>query len=216
MIVPAGVAPSFLIPSVQPGSLVDTTTGTRSFTAPHFNTLIVEIWGPGGGAGGCGPSVGLDGIDGTDSTFLGLTAGGGKKGTGAVTISPIGAAGVGGTASGGDINTNGNAGVITAGVSSVGKGAPNGGADVTNTPNHNGIAGTSPGGGAAGGAWSGAGTPIGGPGGSGAYVKKTYTPSILPPGTVVSYTLGTPGIGGGGDAWGGGMGGAPKISISWS
>lgn len=95
--------------NVSPGSQNYTTPGTYTFTVPSYNTLIVQAWGGGGGAG-------HQTISGGQSSWNGsVLANGGNAGN---TNN-----GTGGTASGGDIN-------LTGGDRSghIGGSSPNGGA----------------------------------------------------------------------------------------
>lgn len=92
-----------------------TATGSGSYLVPLYNTLKIEEWGAGGGGDGYS-TVGTAGGD-TVLASLGLTAGGGQSPvlngpvtdpTGSSFFNPIG--GAGGTATGGDTNTPGQAG----------------------------------------------------------------------------------------------------------
>lgn len=193
--------------------------GTHAYTVPSsFATITVKVWGAGGGGGyyfGTSSTAG-----GTSSvTSLGLSAGGGGPGqhhTGDGT-----GAGVGGTASGGTVNTNGNSG--TAGtvdvISGSGGSAPNGGGGggpgVVSGQGQN---GATPGGGGGGGAIYAPDdeTPAGG--GSGGYTEKTFTPATLPTGTTINDIV----VGAGGEPGyyphpsQGGFGGSGQVSITCS
>ncbi|MDO8931441.1 MAG: hypothetical protein Q7U97_03525 [Rhodocyclaceae bacterium] len=215
-----GGSSSLLLAGVTPGTVTYDIAGSNNFTVPDFNTLVVEMWGPGGGSGGAGPSVGNNGTDGTATTFNGLSAGGGLHGNGQAGTGQ-GASGNGGTASGGDINTNGIAGTTTS-TTSTGHGAPvDGGGDVTSDHTagpggQGGKPGTTPGGGASGAAWNGASFPVAGASGTGAYVKKTYVTGQLNVGSIIAAIVGTQGVGGYGNALSGNTGGPGKIVITWS
>jgi hypothetical protein len=182
----------------------------------------VELWGPGGTSGSVQLSNPADPDDGTDTTFVGsgistLTAGAGKPSPSVQRtnpFSPFGAAGVGGTASGGDTNTNGNTGGNNGNGGETrrfcgrGAAAPNGGAQVdplyVAPPTaaivvKHGVEGNSPGGGARGcGSSATTGSAanyhgFSGGGGSGAYVKQTFDFSTpLVEGVPYTVTLGHP------------------------
>ncbi len=192
-----------------------TTAATHSFTVPTYSSnIVVTMWGGGGGGGGGGSTFGNNASSGTASTFLALSAGGGAGGTGAWTANPTGSSGAGGTASGGDINTNGNS-IATSNGATTGAGAPNGGGNTTTaTGNAEHYNGTVPGGGATGGRWAGSGNPTGGAGGSGAYVQKTYAVGALTPGAVITVTVGGGGAGGASDADQGATGAAGRVTVA--
>ena len=151
------------------------TPGSSTFTMPnHTGSVIIELWGAGGGGDGTF-SGGSPGGNTTISAYS-LNAGGGEGGYSGAQ---------GGIASGGDININGGP-TLNDGD---GGNSPNGGAG----GGANGGNGVFPGGGGADGDFLG---PAGG-GGAGAYVKKTLT---IANGTAISYTIGAggaPGPGGG-------------------
>lgn len=75
----------------------------RSALLPNVSVTI--------GAAGAGGAIGVnDGTDGGDTTFLGMTASGGKKGTASAAASSVAYYGTdGGAASGGDVNVVGSA-----------------------------------------------------------------------------------------------------------
>lgn len=128
------------------------------------------------GAGGTGGTD--DGANGGNTTILslGIAANGGSGGDrngGSVT-------GLGGTASGGTINTSGANGTIGgSNTGGTGGSAPNGGAGGTGVTNGNGLNGNAPGGGGGGGedASGGGGNRSGGNGGNGGNgrIEITYT-----------------------------------------
>lgn len=206
----------FNVGGVTPGSQQFTANGT--FVVPDYNTLTVTLWGGGGGGGGAHPTTGAtDGVDGNASTFSGLSAGGGLKGTAGNGSVSHGTGGAGGTASGGDTNTNGNAGEngIAPDDGGAGGSAPGGGGaggPRTTTPG-NGANGTAPGGGGAGGADSG--TAGAGGGGSGSKVVKTYAPGGLAVGANISVVVGAAVSGGTGNETGG-QGARGQVDFSWS
>lgn len=100
---PQGTVPFTIQFGVIPGSFTDITPGSRSIVVPAYTTLIIDMWGPGAGAGGFN-TVGHDGTADTTIVSLGLTAGRGKTTAGSL----IG--GAGGIATGGDTNSNGTPG----------------------------------------------------------------------------------------------------------
>jgi hypothetical protein len=188
-------------PPVVP-SVTTFDSGSGNFTVPKYNTLTVEVWGPGRGGYGCADSVNLSATTASAATSassvstLGMTANGGGNGSNSGNI-PGGLAG--GTASGGnDTNTSGTDGGPQVTVSDpgtrpfggTGGSAGNGGGSVAGpqappTPSGTsqlvaGNAGTTPGGGGSGSA----GTRLnfistidyigyrGGPGGG--YCKSVY------------------------------------------
>lgn len=165
------------------------------FTVPSITSqLVVRMWGPAGG--GHGDGSGAPGTDGGDTTIaaLGLNAGGGKKGG----TSAVGGGGLGGVASGGDVNVNGERGGNGVEASPSGKGgnAPYGGIGGAPATNATGLAGQAPGGGGSGGN-NGVSISASG-GGSGSYLRKTYSAGQLTPGTVLAVALGSLGLGGAG------------------
>lgn len=184
---------------VVPGSFTQTVPGTYNFIVPYFNSLDIELWG--GGAGGAAGLPGTGGVGATSNAqpgqnggsssiaSLGLTAQGGFY-TGFF-VGTSQHEGLGGVASGFDTNTSGGDNNAVSGSLVSGSGAgPGGGAGVTQTVAGNVIGG---GGGQGNYAIDFFGSPLprinsGGPGG--AYGKKTYLPTTLAPGTVLSYTVG--------------------------
>jgi hypothetical protein len=200
-----------------------TTPGTYTFTVPSYSSsVVVELWGGGGGSGGSGPTPGgANGGAGSASTFAApggtLSAGGG--GGGATSTSGLGAMGAGGTASGGDVNTNGTTGTGVAGSSTTGYAAPNGywnSVATTQASNGPAFVGKFAGGAATGSNWYvGGGAPIGGSGGSGAYVKKTYSAGVLTSGSTITVVVGSGGTAGGqGGAWTGAAGADGEVRIT--
>lgn len=199
---------------VAASTTTDDTPGSRTFTVPRYNTLTVEVWGPGKGGssytdGSIGNFLAQGGGVATSASSvstLSMTANGGGNGTSTSNN--------GGTASGGNTtNTTGTNGVSGGSSPSpvnggTGGGSPNGGADragpapLTATGTAQmvaGNAGNAPGGGGSGPAgsktnFSGSNSyngAIGGPGGG--YSKSVYTfgvtagfPSV---GDVLSYTV---------------------------
>ena len=207
----------------KPGT-VSRLTSSTTYTVPTYSSsLVVEMWGGGGGGGGGGATYGNNGGAGTSSTFAApggtLTAGGGSGGTGVYRTdlgspSGTGVSGSGGTASGGDVNTNGNS-IATTNTYTTGAGAPNGGGNTTTAHNNaEAFIGTYPGGAGSGGVYLGPSQPTGGAGGSGAYVKKTYSVGQLTPGSSISVTVGAAGAGGIADAQSGAGGAAGLVRIT--
>lgn len=203
-------------------------TGSGNFTVPAYNTMVIEIWGAGAPGGQSSPQ-GKQWASTTASIAsigLSMVSQGGWSPAGSGT----GAGGVGGTASGGDVNTTGNtggSGVANAGVVPAGgKGAdaPNGGtggaggiaAGTTNVLNP-GQPGTVPG--AGGGGFSqyqsglGRGNAAAG-GGSSAYCKKTLTFGVNGPsvGDTIAYAVAA--LSAGLTGQGNGAGGRVKITIT--
>lgn len=210
-------------PIVIPGSQTFDTPGASSFVVPNYNSMVVELWG-GGGPGGTATTTGsTSGIhiaisDGSATSIasLGLTANGGAKGN---RWRDGSGGGAGGSASGGDTNTAGAAGGNGGTYYSNGSGgaSPDGGAQVTApTGDAIGINGNAPGGGASGGSYESAGTNGGG-GGAGAYVKKTYTPGALTPGSSISLTVGSGGVPATSSSYiRGGYGANGRVKFTWT
>lgn len=190
------------------GALTLSTAGVWTITPlPLFNA-DVELYGPGGSSGalwlGSGGSL-IPASAGVDTTFAGMRAKAGGVSLGGDDDANISTAGgVGGVASGGDVNTNGNAGEDgnsdsdNKGGDGAAAPGPAGGAAVSALAvPADGVVGNAPGGGAAG--PGSAGFPwlifIGG-GGSGAYVKTTYAVGTLAAGTPYTLTVGGPGAAG--------------------
>jgi uncharacterized protein (TIGR02217 family) len=102
---PQGTVAFSITFGVVPGSASYTlNTGNISIPVPNYTTLTIELIGPGAGGGSYG-ATGHDGTADTQIAALSLIAG---RGFAAIAGSLLG--GVGGTASGGDTNQNGNAG----------------------------------------------------------------------------------------------------------
>jgi hypothetical protein len=230
----------------DPGSVTYTAPGEYSFIIPNYNSLQVELWGGGGGGGGISMDGGggvfrTAGSTGTPSrwqdgaSFGNPEAGSGAGGSGSLTdTTPA----VGGTASGGDINTSGNPALVTPDAFSTparaatGGSSPNGGGNAVmyasayyNLSNaKNGFDGLAPGGGGSGAANYSAnnGRNVGNGGGGGAYCKETYARGAYSPGQVVRLTVGD------GGNWGwlpssgdrqkayGGWGAPGQVKITWS
>jgi hypothetical protein len=208
------MAITYSISQVTPGSSTFD-SGTTTFTVPAYNTLVVELWGPGGG--GCGYSAGQvqqpTGAAGTTTVgTLGLTA----HGAGAISVSGgVDAHSPAATASGGNVaNTSGNIGGSLA--IGTGAGAPNGGGNVAGfgTP---GNPGSTPGGGGGGAFRATDGSTASG-GDSGAYCKSSYafgaggSPAI---GAALSYSVGAGGAPSGTTAPGG-TGANGRVKFTWS
>ena len=178
--------PRFLfIGGKNPGSQIFT-SGSGTFTVPYYaENLRVRIWGPGGGGAGKNTTVNQNGSTGGATTFDAMTAGGGG-GSGA----PFG-----GTASGGDININGNAASLFGGEGAAAPETSLGGGAAQPYPagnsTANGLDGNPYGGGGSTGKyWDGSNIWIGQGGGSGAFCEKVYTPSTLSPGASSPRTWG--------------------------
>lgn len=226
-IVPATIAdfPSPIAPpaGVEAGSQTfDGPSASGNFPVPLYNTLTIEVWGPGGGSGALTTSTtavaSTNGTNPGDSTAAiggsNLLATGGKTGLNQ-THSPVFSppASVGGIPSGGDTNANGEnggAGIdARAGYSSAegaGGFSPNGGAHQTvSNPGTNGnqssAAGNAPGGGAKSGLQDLSGVQYVAAGGAGgAYVAKTFTFGVTfgapAPGSLIPWAIGANGTGG--------------------
>lgn len=192
-----------------PGSQDFPFPGNYTFTIPTYSTLIIQVWGAGGGGGNIEGALG-GGIGGA-STILSLTAGGGQGGA-----NPSQQGGPGGTASGGDINLAGSRGQNGNQFSpsnpspegGVGGNSPNGGNG--GFPSNN---GGFPGAGGGGRLFTGFGTIIGSGGGGGGYVQKTFAPGDLTPGNVISLTVGVKGLGASPQS---GSGADGRVFISWN
>ncbi len=208
------------------------TPGTYTYKVPsNFATLTIRIWGGGGGGGAAtytdGGATSHGNTGGTSSiTALGLMATGGNGGKSTYDYGnpPPGAGGTGGTAAGGDTNTNGNSGASGVNSTSSGAGAnapgPGGGTGGASRPavqyqNYAGLAGNAPGGGASGAIYNNAAFAEAGGGGSGAYLEKIYTNTQITPGTVLSgIIVGAGGAAGNGGGYpNGGVGGDGRITI---
>jgi hypothetical protein len=174
---------------VVPGSIAFSTPGAFSFVVPPFNTLVLQVWGGGGGSGGLGnPAFGqTDGGPGGTSVvngFILATGGAGSPGRGF----PDG--GVGGIGQFGTTNLQGaHGGNGVFGAGGTGGGAPFGSGDVGQGSN-----GSFPGGGAGGLADSGA--PNAGGGGGGGFSSITLTPANIAPGATLTGAVAAGGTAG--------------------
>jgi len=193
--------------------------GPLTIDGPYSGTITplgtdlrvdIELWGPGGtgGAGGFLIPGDPDPVIGSASTFQGITAGAG--GPGLSNQDNNTGKGAGGTASGGDVNTNGSQGGggdiaplgdDALGGTGAGGTTPGGGASQPyviagyNVIIH-GVDGNAPGGGGRGGAKGRAATSAnraGSGGGEGAYSKKTYGASVLLQGVPYALVVGEAG-----------------------
>jgi len=217
--IPAGVFRG--ITKVVPGSQTFTSSGT--FTVPNgYTTITIEVWG-GGGAGGAGSAGGDSSVSGTGLTTM--TAYGGSAGAQGTNTVP-GAGGVGGTA------INGTTSNITGGTGTTGGGGANGttgsiaggtGGAAAVISGAQGGSGTAPGAGGGGGFFQSAGMPMcgccgytryAGGGGAGGYSKSIITTDITP-GTTLSVTVGTGGVGTSGQQYGG-NGGDGRVIITYA
>lgn len=189
--------------------------------------FTAELWSGAGAAGGCtGASAPNRAGSGGDSSFDVMSCTGGEGGENSNAPGKLGAGGkLGGIATGGDINLNGNDGGDggssgTSGKGGTGAAAPNGGAarsGPTTTGGANGSNGNGPGGGGSGAASGVSIAPAnrgGGGGRSGACAKKVY------PAGVITTTPKSPIIGVGGAhtttavVYAGGDGAAAKLVIT--
>jgi hypothetical protein len=216
-----------IIGGLNPGSQTITATGAGSFSVPAYTSkLRVRGWGGGGGGYGSNTanSVIAPGSSGTATTF--------NAPSGTLTANPGEGAGVdeeasqaaGGTATGGDVNTSGEAGGITDALSTAdgyggaaGGTAYGGGArkSLPSTASQNGHAGNPYGGGGTG-ANSNSLTYSGG-GGAG-FFEKIYYPGELSAGSTVGFNVGAGGPGGvpvGGTVREGGDGADGALVIEW-
>lgn len=223
-------APGFLSNRVvTPGSQTFLTAGTYTFTWPDADTVVVELWGAGGGGSGYGVSgttfYASAGYDGENSSFnSSVIAYGGKHGGGqsagtvqtATSITLTGGASVSGT--GGDFSIASTAGQTNGVRNSDGGDGANapgtGGVKTSNTGA--GVNGSQPGGGGSSASYNGncAGSASGG-----GYTQKTYSGSAFAIGASVSLVVGAGGAGGPltpGTSYIGGAGGPGKVYISWS
>lgn len=204
---PTGIASSLetfdYAPPVEP-TVTDYNSGSGTHEVTAYNTLTIELWGGGAGAGSYNFAGNTIAGDTTVSTY-GLTAGRGKA-----LNDPAGVASTasGGTASGGNTtNTNGqNGGAGNNTTSGKGGDSPNGGAGgaALAVPAGSGVHltgnnGNAPGGGGGGSAYrNGAlpGSQYGG--GGGAYVKHVFNagdPGAPAIGGLVAYAVGAAGVG---------------------
>jgi len=187
------------------------TSGSGNYTIPAYSTsLVVELWGAGGGGAGTSPGgVAATAGTGGATTFSTLTASGGLGGTGAWDSVVNGSAGVGGAAAGGDVNITGNTGYTNYYTGAIsGANAPNGG--IGGLVN---VAASTVGPGGGGGSGGNPSTAAGGAGGSGGYVKKTYAPGAIS--GSIAYSIGTAGTAGAGGSYNGNAGanGAIRITV---
>ncbi|MCC7250453.1 hypothetical protein [Hyphomicrobium sp.] len=216
--------------SVTPGSQSFTTAGSHNFVVPCYNTLTVRLWGGGGGGGGSIWSASHSAYNGTaggNSTFQGMTAGGGGGGQAAYgSWGQNGrAGGTAGTASGGTTNTPGIAGGAgqnwgSSPAGGNGGASPNGGTggiggyDWGAAP----TAGTAPGAGGGGAgscddSWSNG----SGGGGGGGYVQRVYSAGGLTVGQSLSATVGAAGLGKPGECGDvGGNGAVGRVTFTWN
>lgn len=199
------------------------TSGSGSFTIPPYATSIVfKLWGAGSGGFGEYASVTYAPTSGGGNTTVTIpsltatiTAGGASAGDTVIQH------GVGGTASGGDINTSGSNGTTTGNGGNAGNPTspnPNGTGGAAVSGNSNGNPGNAYGGGGSGGAnlYSSA-QYVAGSGGGGAFAQKTYTFGGLSPGATINWSVGSGGPGGAGSGgYTGGVGANGGIVISWS
>lgn len=200
---------AFLFPiSVFAGTQNYTTPGTYTFAVPQYTaSLTVEVWGGGGGGGG-GVSGTAAGGNGTVSSFNSvMSAGGGSGGSIRITgaLPPLVIAS---RATGGTINISGNFQTLEQGGS-----APFGGiGGGTNAPVGAGRPGGVPGGGGGGASFGyyGAGGGV-----SGAYAKRTYTPTTLVPGSLIPIVVGAGGRGAIHSLGNGGEGAPGMVKIVW-
>ena len=191
--------------SIAPTSTVYT-SGSGTYTTPAgCKFIVVECQGAGGGGGG-----GTSGGTGGNTTFGSLTASGGSYGS-----SPnAGPTSSGGGASGGDVNTTGQAGAygcyaITSNYQGGGLGGASyfGGGGLAGSPTGGGGAGYNGGGGGGAGGPANQSTGSSQGGGAGGYCRKT----INSPASTYSYAVGAAGAAGGGTPTGGA--GGPGLII---
>jgi hypothetical protein len=184
---------------------------TSTFVVPLFrNTLTIKIWGAGGAGGAlstCGNYVGGSGGNTAVScgSIFSMVAYGGTYGGNAQRISgsyfgfsgnTYGSGGSGGGASGGTTNSSGGGGSASTGYPySVGGASPNNGQTYGSVPTANGQGGYGyfPGGGGGGQSFPAGGGKFysaAGGGGGGGYSERTFTNVQLPPGSVLSVSVG--------------------------
>ena len=212
-------------PVVVTGSQNYTTPGTYTFTVPAFNTLIVNVWGGGGGGNrsDAWPYATNDNPGGTSSFGSYLSATGGRA---AIYVGPDGNGRYvtadtndGGTGSGGDINISGSIGYWDYPGASIGNigadigysygGAAGGTAygggaaktvsgSFSNGTTGNGLPGNPYGGGGTGAIWHDnkyGGTYYYTGGGGGGFARKTFSAGSLTVGSTISVTVGAGGAG---------------------
>jgi hypothetical protein len=237
---------SYGLPATQilPGSVTFDTAGTYSFTVPMFQTLVIQLYGAGGGGGGYCHSIGTYAGTGGDTEFyLGsskLNRSAAFGGTGGQTAGDDrwgglrqGVNGVGGFGINGDIILKGEDGVTGIDWGGGGGGASgaypdySGGAarpSVMRYNTGNELPGNFPGGGGEGFFYANWGKfpACSGGGGGGGYVQKTYQNQALNPFDVYTVVVGAGGdideycyrASSGGHSTGYGAGG--KVIITWS
>jgi hypothetical protein len=228
------------------GQTTETLTPTENVNSPWIvpsgvTSITVKLWGAGGGSGGHGTTTGTPAVTaggtGGATTFSGpgadLSAGGGAGSAGATDNTPT-AGGVGGSATGGDIDINGSPGSegsvsaqsgSTSATATGGTGgfSPNGGAaklGASQTGNAGngaaGVNGNEPGGGAGGSAHSRNqenNLRATGGGGGGAYSEITIS---VTPGQGFDFAVGAGGAAGTGDQAAGGAGADGEIEITYT
>jgi hypothetical protein len=211
---PSGVTATACGCTVTPGSQSFTTAGANSFVVPCHNTLTVQVWGAGGGGGGCDAQSRVASSTGGASRWDNSVIANGGSG---VTTSTAG--GTGGTASGGTTNTTGQTGSTGNNNGAKGGNGANGGAGgAAITVNGNGNPGTAPGGGGGGARRTSGyfGACETGGGGGGGYSTRTYNAGTYTVGASVPVTVGAGGPGGNGDNYDGGLGAVGRVTITWN
>src|SRR3989344_314178 len=180
----------------------------------NSSSNAVEVWG-GGGGGGSDNGSATASAGGRTTFNTTLIGNGGARGGNEGAI-----AGLGGTASGGNVNTRGSEGERASGTSFGGAGGNAGGTEGgAGAPRRAGLSGAGTGfsgyfpGGGGGGGWTGSGSKHGAGGGGGGYAKKNNM--NLTPGSSISYSIGAGGTGSSNGTHGGnGAGG--KIVITYT
>lgn len=208
-----GLAAS-VVAFARPGSVTLTTAGVWSFVTPNYSTsIVIELWGPGSGGGGVNTG-GTGSLGSSDTTCTQLSLIAGRATTGG---QPLGTAGIGGVASGGDVNINGANGNAGGNPANGAKGgdSPNGGTGgAAISSDGPGNAANAPGGGGGGAKTGGFGA---GGGGAGAYCSKTLGRGVVGRGVTLSGLLGSGGAGGtSGSTTVGGAGARGQVKITWT
>ena len=202
-------------PPIEPGSMMWDVPGNYQFSVPANHTITIEAWGAGGGGGpASGAAASRGGDSSISSSAVNLIAGGGGGGNPGYYRRGFGTGGVGGSASGGTTNLDGNPGGYGEG-SARGGNTPNGGTGGASATvavgNYQGSNGNAPGGGGgAGYSRDGSKDPSyqgGGGGGSGAYVL--FYSTAVGENTVLNITVGAGGVGSS-------TGGSGLIIVTWN
>lgn len=228
---PLNQSSTFGLPGFHPvPGTITYTPGTYTFLVPLFRNMVIEVWA-GGGAGGSTGNEAYRGTSGGNSIVtlpnsIVITAGGGQGGQNVYSNRwhrghYNGAGGIGGIATGGDVNKNGTAG-DTGSAARPGHGGAgaNGGSGGAGTSSRGGNGGFPSGGGGGYDYGNGGGKfswDTGG-GGGGAYSKKTIKIGQIRPHDNITVVVGVGGHPQQSDypPGEGGHGGDGRVIITWT